>query len=297
MIRKILLVIVVLLLVSEIVMRFMGMGNPVLYMGDRDFEYILVPNQKVKRFGNLIETNSLSQRNPEPVKGKITVLKIGDSIINGGDHLSNNELSSNLLKDSLNLAIDTPIQVLNISAGSWGPENGAAYLKRYGTFDAKVMILVYSSHDRKDFIGEYSPIEVNINYPIESYSLAWVELIRKKLVMHRWDAAPYPNAPRDPSFGTENQGFRQLKEMADRDGIQVLGYLHPTREEVAQQQYEQDGLEILEIWKQQGVPTIQGMNYMTDECYRDFIHLNALGNQKVASAILPKAQEMVQNSL
>lgn len=37
--------------------------------------------------------------------------------------------------------------MLNISAGSWGPDNCAAYLKHYGLFGAKAMSLLVSSHD------------------------------------------------------------------------------------------------------------------------------------------------------
>lgn len=45
---------------------------------------------------------------------------------------------------------ETGTQMLNMSAGSWGPDNWAAYLRHYGLFDAKGFFLVVGSHDAHD---------------------------------------------------------------------------------------------------------------------------------------------------
>ena len=52
--------------VAEIALRLiMGLGNPPLYVADPEIGYLLAPNQKLRRSGNLIETNQYSMRNQE----------------------------------------------------------------------------------------------------------------------------------------------------------------------------------------------------------------------------------------
>ena len=45
-------------LVAELTLRlFFGFGNPPLYTADDDIGYLLAPNQRMRRFGNLIAIN------------------------------------------------------------------------------------------------------------------------------------------------------------------------------------------------------------------------------------------------
>ena len=40
-----------------------GFGNPPLYISDEEIGYLLAPNQRVRRLGNLIAINQYSMRN------------------------------------------------------------------------------------------------------------------------------------------------------------------------------------------------------------------------------------------
>src|SRR4028119_877035 len=78
-----------LLMMLEGVLRLLlGFGNPLIYIADEQIGYSLAPNQRTRRFGNLIEINQYSMRSPEITETRpestLRVLLLGDSIANGG---------------------------------------------------------------------------------------------------------------------------------------------------------------------------------------------------------------------
>ena len=175
--RFVLLILFLVFVVGELVLRFaFGFCDALLYRESDKYEYIAQPNQDRHRFGAHIYYNSYSQRNDEPDSTKVRVLGLGDSVIFGGTWMDQNSLASTLFSEA------TGTQMLNISAGSWGPDNCAAYLKENGTFDASAMILVCSSHDAFDVMTHVPVVGVVPTYPDLQYKLAWTELIDRYLV-------------------------------------------------------------------------------------------------------------------
>jgi hypothetical protein len=279
------LALLLLLALIEIMLRVIwGFGNPALYSASEEFEYIYAPNQKVTRFGNTIQTNSFGMRSPEPASDdSIRVLYIGDSVINGGTQTDQDHLSSNLLAESLSKLLHKKVNVLNISAGSWGPDNAAAFLKKYGTFNADAMILVFSSHDAFDTMNFEEVVDNNIHYPGHKPLSAISEVILRYLT-------PYAISIFDVSGNGSgklminnqrqlfNSGWKDLLSIAASDSIPVYAVLHAEQAEIMKGEYNRYGRMILDTLKAHHVP------YSTDialgisgDCYRDFIHLNDKG--------------------
>jgi hypothetical protein len=132
-----------------------GFGTPILYEWDRRFEYRMVPNQAIRRFGKRIEANGLGLRGREfsvtrSDPDELRVLVVGDSVINGGSHVDQSNLATVLLERTLTERFGRPVLVINASANSWGPPNQVEFIKAYGTFDADIVIVVASSHDLVD---------------------------------------------------------------------------------------------------------------------------------------------------
>ncbi|TLV02667.1 hypothetical protein [Dyadobacter luticola] len=170
--------IVILAAVAEVVLRVaFGFCNSPLYISDPDFEYIYAPNQDVKRFGSTLRTNHFSMRNEEIAPSdSIVILLIGDSVVNGGSLTDQDSIASTILERRFLKDYHKKVRVLNISAGSWGPDNVAAYLKKFGTFKAKLMCLVTSSHDAHDIMSHISPVGVDPGMPNKQYKVALYEL-------------------------------------------------------------------------------------------------------------------------
>ena len=157
---------IVLLFILEVFLRqYFGFCNTVLIREDADFEYIAQPNQDRFRFRNHIKYNSFSMRSEAVDSAAVLILGFGDSVINGGVLTDQDSLATTILSDSLTKIHRNKIQFLNVSAGSWGPDNCFAYLKKYGDFGAKSIYLFVSSHDAYDNMNFEKIVDVSESLP------------------------------------------------------------------------------------------------------------------------------------
>src|SRR5206468_1208991 len=128
------------------------------------------PDQDCRRLGHRIKYNHYSMRSddfPEHKtdRNELRALVVGDSVINGGVPTDQSELATEILKRRLAEDLKRPVVVGNISASSWGPPNELAYLKRYGLFDADVLVIVVSSHDYVDVPTFVPVVDVDRSFP------------------------------------------------------------------------------------------------------------------------------------
>lgn len=147
---------------AEGVARFyLGLGDPPLSLADPDVEYRFKPGT-YRRFGNRVHYNHYSMRSDDFPEHKTMpkerrILVLGDSVINGGALTDDADVGTRLLQAQLQARWGVPTIVGNVSAGSWGPTNQAAYLRKFGWFDADVIVLVESGHDATD-ASTFTPI-------------------------------------------------------------------------------------------------------------------------------------------
>lgn len=295
---KIILLIGFLLLVAtEIMLRcYLGFCDALLYSHSDAYEYIAQPNQRRYRFGAHICYNAYSQRNDtNPDSTKVRILGLGDSVIFGGTMLDQDSIATAIFNR------ETDMQMLNISAGSWGPDNCAAYLKEKGTFGANAMILVCSSHDAYDVMSHIPVVGIYPNYPNKQYKLAIWELVERYLFSYiknffRSVKSSDPDEtvvkqvenssimPKSPLF---NPGFDELKEIADSVKIPFYIYLHAEQGEVKEGGYNEMGQQIVAWASRNNVHCIMGIS--TGEkvgMYRDAIHFNEKGQRHLANVFI-----------
>ena len=285
--RKLAIIIVLLLLVvlGEIVLRFYGFTHAPLHFASDQFEYLCSPNQEGYRFGNYFHYNSYSQRSEEPDTTKKIILGLGDSVINGGVLTDQDSLATTLFSKSTNM------QMLNISAGSWGPDNCVAYLNQYGLFRAKALFLLVSSHDAYDNM-EFDPVVgIHKSFPEKNYFLAYCELIDRYLIPRL-----FPNKKLDPNQQvvagihkngkTFNTGFDGLKEISLQNGIPFIVYLHAELSETKAGKYNEQGQQIIDWAEKNRVCLIKELDDpLNSDEYRDNIHINMKGQRKLADCM------------
>lgn len=281
----------ILILSSEMALRKVwGFCDAPLSIESEKYEYIFAPNQDRMRFGKHVKYNSYSQRSEEPQKQKKKILGCGDSVINGGVQTDQKNLATTLFEEK------TGVQMLNISAGSWGPDNCVAYLQEKGTFDADGIILVVSSHDAHDNMNWQSVVGRSVAFPDKQYKFAIWEVIDRYLLprlvgLFKSTSSANPNDPdaavnagiqkRGKEFNT---GFKQLKQLADNSKMHFAIYLHPEKSEVKSGCYNEQGEEIINWAKENGVTLYLGLEEgETLNGFRDNIHLNELGQQRLAA--------------
>ncbi len=301
---------------AEVVLRYKyGFLSAPLYVASPDYEYVYAPNQEIVRFGNTIRTNSYSMRN-DPIDPSDTtvVLLVGDSVVNGGSLTDQDSLASTLLEKRLTQALGGRVRVLNISAGSWGPDNVAAYLKKYGLFNADLMCLVASSHDAHDIMGHEPIVGIDPNLPDKQFDWALQELwVRYEwMIEYMWETkvnldnllryiegsanfAPLPDKDR-PTTGIVkngegfNPGFMELAEIAQQNNIPFFIFLHPETLEIEQGDYNNQGKEIIQFAQQNDIRLIKELEAGASKAYYrrgDLVHYNSSGQLFLANQLYP----------
>lgn len=277
---------------GEVLLRqFLGLAHAPLYYASSEYEYMACPNQDGMRFGNHYHYNSYSQRSDEPDSTKTIILGLGDSVLFGGVQTDQDSLVTSIFTR------ETGMQMLNISAGSWGPDNCAAYLKKFGLFGAKAMFLLVSSHDAHDNMNFMPVVGVHPSYPDKQYFLAWGELLHRyalprilpppiKKYLHN-NLSPDQKVLNGIGIHKDgkvfNPGFDELLSIAGEAGIPLVVYLHADSNELAEGKYNEQGTEIISWAEAHGVTLIKELDYrFTKEDYRDGIHINEKGQRKVA---------------
>lgn len=305
----ILFILLLVFVVGELVLRFaFGFCDALLYNESDKYEYIAQPNQDRHRFGAYIHYNSYSQRNDEPDSTKVRVLGLGDSVIFGGTWMDQDSLASTLFSEA------TGTQMLNISSGSWGPDNCAAYLKEKGTFGASAMILVCSSHDAYDVMTYVPVVGVVPTYPDRQYKLAWTELIDRYLVPRirmmfgktevKLDPdeqvvknSEFKNTVRQKS-SSFNNGFVQLLDISQKKNIPMAIYLHAERDEIKAGLYNEMGQKIIEWAAEHDVCLIEGLRAgETENMYHDKIHFNEAGQRFLATQMVRLYKECLKQTV
>ena len=231
---------------------------------------------------------------------------MGDSVLFGGTWMNQDSLATTLF------SLETGMQMLNISAGSWGPDNCAAYLKEKGTFDAQAMVLVCSSHDAYDIMSFFPVVGNFPTYPDKQYSLAICELIdryvipRGKMIFAKYSAKLDPDAAvvkaaQHNSVAKKSvifdPGFDQLKAISDSLHIPFGIYLHAETGELQKGTYNEMGQQICQWAETNHIPLMKGLeNGEKIGMYKDIIHLNEKGQRHLADCLKKMVSELLHKN-
>lgn len=281
-----------LFIVGELLLRMIwGFGNMPLYVESKQYEYIFAPNQEMTRFGVHFYVNSYSQRSKEPDANKKIVLGLGDSVIYGGAQTDNDSLATSIV------SVSTEYQMLNISAGSWGPDNCAAYLKEYGLFDAKAIFVVLSSHDASDLMDFTPTVGVHKSYPKENYLLATFEVFDRYIIPRIFKMKETINPDERVLKGIDkgsdwNRGWDELKDIARSAEIPMILILHAEQSELKAGDYNEKG-QMIQRWASENqIKLIKDITVLKEENYRDNIHVNESGQRVLADLMIKELVTM-----
>ncbi|GAB2464558.1 hypothetical protein GCM10011375_35810 [Hymenobacter qilianensis] len=291
----VIIIFILFLSITEIGLReYLGFGNAILFKEDPYVEYIPVPQSK-QRFGHNNVYNSFSQRNREVLTTDSTViLGFGDSILNGGALTDQDSLATTMLSSYLSKKYKKDVLFTNISAGSWGPDNCYAYLKKYGNFRAKGVLLVVSSHDAYDNMTFEKIVGIHPNYPNTQYHSAICEVLvryiyypyikdfftqKERVTSSKTDQLLINKYKRGANF---NNGFSAFKSYCDSAKIPLTIYLHADISELRFRRYNAHGQLIIEFCESNKIRLVKELDYnMQPQDYRDNIHLSHSGQRKM----------------
>ncbi|WP_313930195.1 SGNH/GDSL hydrolase family protein [Trichocoleus sp. FACHB-262] len=306
-----------LIILLELGLRLLfGFGKPLIYLADPDIGYLLAPNQQTRRFGNRIAINQYSMRSPaiapSAAPSTLRILLLGDSVANGGWWTDQTKIISEILQQQLQPDLQgtrwQQVEVLNASANSWGPRNELAYLQRFGSFEAQVVVLLLNTDDL--FATAPSSLQVgnDINYPDHKPPLALAEVLRRYL----FPPAPNPDfkakfkavqAESGDRVGFNLTAIQQIHSLIQSQGGQLLLAMTPLlRETTAKdgpRDYEQKARQrLLDFAEREQiiyVDFLPSFNAVAqpETLYRDHIHLSPTGNQLVSETMQRSLQQTI----
>lgn len=277
----------------------LGLGHTPTYIADDKYEYIYNPNQKVKRFGNSILTNEYSMRSLPLDKNDKRVLVFGDSVLNGGALTDHEKLATTLLEKSLQKSCDASLRVLNISAGSWGPDNAFSYLEKHGDFNATEIILFFSSHDAHDNMNHESIVNVHPSYPSKQPCCALVDgfmryfIPRVTAIFSTPDQEEFSKINKIDSSEKFNSGWQNFVDYAKGHNIGLSVVLHPDKKELEAGEYNENGNEIIKFLQANNISYLLELGMTKKENYRDDIHYNEKGQKFLFNEFLSITQKEV----
>lgn len=274
-----------LLVSGEIFARYvLGLGQTPTYIENDKFEYIFAPNQHIKRFGNEIIVNEYSMRSSPLRQESKKILIFGDSVLNGGSLTSHQHLATTLLESKIKNNCNRSTQILNISAGSWGPDNAFGYLKEYGDFNTSLIILLFSSHDAYDNMKFEKIIDVEDSYPShQPYCALWegfnrylIPKLKSFISSEKKEFSKIHKIDKGKIF---NSGWINFVKYCQTHKIRLVALIHPMQEEITAKEYNKNGIEIINFLKQNKIEYYLELNATKKEYYRDSIHYNNSGQQ------------------
>lgn len=292
-----------------------GFGQPLLYIADPEIGYLLAPNQRTRRYGNRIQINQYSMRGSEiaPVRPQKTlrVLLLGDSIANGGWWTDQAATISARLQQQLQQQLQeqhsefATVEILNASANSWGPRNELAYLQRFGSFEAQVIVLLLNTDDLFATAPTSLPVGRDPKYPNRKPFLALTE------VFHRYVLKPKPipelvalQQEKGDRVGYNLEAVQKIQSIAVQSNAKFLLAITPLLRETSHsgaRDYEKKARQRLTTFTQEQeillldfLPTFMAATNPSG-LYQDHIHLSPNGNQQVIDRVAKKLQILLED--
>jgi len=282
-------------ILAEATARVLG-SERLLYRADPEIEYLPQPNQAVFQRNIDMRTNAWGMRSdaldavrPPDV---FRVMVIGDSVVFGHSNIPHAALATSQLS-SMRAQDGRRLEVLNVSATSWGPGNMLAWLDKFGTLETDAIVLVLSTHDMDDD-RTFKPPRRDA-YPQSAPLSAAADWLWRRLTPD-----PADSAPDDPR--SEGDAQASLPVLLQRVAEAPTGgclIIHPTAEEkkAAQPTPQEQRLEMTAL--SAGLAVFYGRDFIGDQGYADGIHLSASGQEDLARAIaacpnLPRIAESAE---
>ena len=263
----------------ELGLRAVGLHELPMYQSSDKYEYRFVPNQRCTVIGKNLIINNLGLRGELPNgNNEVVVWYCGDSVINGGIHTDEDSLATTIWDKHAENQFGSSIATVNVSQGSWGPENTFSFCKNHATELGKpnLIVLAVSSHDWNDRMTFCYDGHTK-DMPSHNYGALANAFNKYFGRTHSCvNKADNDALPKGIEFDQWLQFSRELK-------TKMVLYLHPTIEEIQIGKYNSDGNQILKWASNNEVLVCQGLQILTENGFRDNIHLKERGQRELAN--------------
>ncbi len=297
---------VVLFVVAEVGLRFLGFGHPPLYE-TTDYGYRVKPNQTLTRFGHSIHYNQFGMRSPEvgkiPAPGRYRILCLGDSITFGGVQVSQNETYPAMLEAKLNSA-GHHVEVLNMSAAGWAVANEYGWMQAEGLFGSQLVVLQIGTGDLFQARTPSETVDVHVSFPSHNPPLAMGELLGRYVLprlglVDVQDPGAKSGAELLDELPNNLKTIQSMVQLVRNKGAQVvvlyveqLGYARAQGGPIKAGERA-----FLQLMQDMNVPLVRPGDALESAggklVFRDHIHPNAQGNAVIATVLSAQVAPLV----
>ena len=264
----------------ELLGRAFGLQAVPLYEPNPIFEYRFQPNQECAVFGKTLRINALGLRGELPrSKSDSVVWYCGDSVINGGIHTHEDSLATFKWDAGMEQKLGRSIATVNISQGSWGPENTLAFCREYKDKLGQpgLIVLALSSHDWDDRMA--------FCYTGDSRDMPSKSRSATGNVLHKL-TGPLQHCQHPQADLKGNKEMDEWMRFANELQADLCVYLHPTQDEILNQSRSNQGQKLTSWCLERNVRLVDGMDLLELDHFRDGIHLNEAGQDELANIFL-----------
>lgn len=287
------------LLLLEVILRVMGIANPLLYNVDPNVGYRIKPNQEISYFRNPITINAYGVRDPRPLTtrdpGKKRVLCLGDSVTWGGIYERQENLFTSIAERRLG-----DIEVINAGVNGYSARQMAELYKNFLAELNPDLILVcalvrdFERPPRSKLTGS------GVAFPTQKPLSAIVEALRicQLTAYERWDLDWLePASAAEPDW-TEQETYEQTNTQSIMALAETIGN---ARKLVVVFLPIESG-ERLRIRRNfgrnlqnNGVEVARLPVELNHEDYVDGVHLSTSGHQKAGDALAVIIDDVLRN--
>lgn len=290
---------------SELILRAMGFGDPIVYRVDPLVGYYPAPNQDVHRYGGRIHINAFGMRSRNVTASKpertFRILMLGDSTLYGGSYIDQRQMYATRLEALLNQNPSAlpysprRVEVLCMGVNGWGPQHELAYVKEFGFFHADLVMVMGPPADayRPRYGIEHLPFFAEGHRPDFAWQEFWKHL--------RWEHRERFTAPDLTVHGSSQPqdvlsfgilAWYGMALMARKQNTRVDFEFLPNEDEARQgmasesTQYILDSLltQLVRLGAFDAYPvSFFESNFGFGKLYHDRAHLDTFGHQIYAS--------------
>jgi lysophospholipase L1-like esterase len=289
---------------AELYLRYMGLGDPILYYANASYRYASVPNQrKVRQRGARVSIDSKGLRNTrdwsDPADAKI--LFIGDSVTWGGTYIDDAETFADGVCQRLARATGKSFVCGNAGANQYGTDNMAERIRYKDFNDETVLVVTLIAPDTRRGLADAEGSYFFSQRPPPPFRALWEAATFLTYRVYRY-LRPISYRSTDDLRVAERslQNLFDAIHATQRPGTTVLIVLSPLKDELGGHEsaltkhvravLDRSGFEVLDL-------NAAVSAAVTKHFYYDSLHLDVQGHQFYADRIAARLAPALSQKL
>lgn len=277
-----------------------GLGNPVLYLPSNVHGYLIKPNQKIVRRGNVIEINNegmRSNQNWKKSENSYNILFFGDSVTYGGSIVSNIDTFAENICNNLKNKFNTEALCGNFGINGYNLESITRLIKFRKSYDEDIVVVTIIANDLERTFHNIAS-QPFWSKKVPTFLPAFTEGLF--IVLERLRLKVKYNFNINNKYNNKNYYLyliRNFSEALEINNKKYIVFYSPESNELLNSQHNNNSIKQL---LKDNVKNFYDLseelkNYSKNDIYHDAIHLNKKGHRLYSDIMTAKILDVLKN--